>query len=731
MERDLLDIVIVTYKSKDYLDACLGSIRRDLHTMRAKIFVEDNNSGEDLRQLCERFQPIELSLNTRNLGFARAANKGISRGTAPYIVLINPDSLIMEGFFQKVFSFMETNPDIGVLGPRIMNVDGTIQGSARAFPGPLTAVFGRSSFLSRLFPGNRITRKNVLSMLSDGASPMSVDWVSGACMVIRRKAFHQVGMFDEQFFMYWEDADLCRRMRQKGWKVVYYPLAGVVHHLGASSSRRVFKSLLNFHNSSYRLFSKYLQKNALVLKPLAIAALAARLAIVLPPTVLRCKLQRSAQAWRQRGGGSHTDLVDRKGTGKIRVLRVISRLNIGGPSIHVSFLAKALNPREFENYLVIGTPSGREGYMGYLLRDNSTNIIKLSTLRREIDLKADFKTIISLLRLMVRIRPHIVDTHTAKAGFTARTAALLYRVFFRKQVYLIHTFHGNVFYGYFDKKRTLFYIWIERLLGTFTDTVVAISPSQKMELTQKYKIASQEKVRVLKVGMDLQPFFSLDRKCGRFRRQLGIRDDLFLVGIVGRLVPIKNHVMFLKAGSLLIRRWPHLGIKFLIVGDGELRERLQRTVTGMGMEEHVMFCGWIKDIAPLYADLDVLVLTSLNEGTPVSLIEAMASRVPVVSTCVGGVPDLLGNPVGEIGEGGFEICERGILCSSNDEVGLARAVKYLMEEPAEQRDKRLGAALSFVRSQYSIHRLLADVESLYRHASRGIRGRGGHQLLAK
>ena len=707
------DIVIVSYKSKAYLLACLESILRSLDGEKGRIFVEDNNSGEDLTGVRKRFPQIELNLNTQNLGFARAANKGISRGNAPYILLINPDSLVRPGFFEQAISFMEENPSVGILGPRIMNVDDTIQGSARSFPTPLTAWFGRSSLLSRLFPENRITRKNVLSMLSDGTTPMKVDWVSGACMVIRRKALEDVGLFDEQFFMYWEDADICRRMRERGWEVVYFPRAQIVHYSGVSSSQRVFRSLLEFHKSSYRLFCKYWTRELSVVKPLAITALAARLGVVLPSTLIRCKLQRALQESGDKGGKIPRLRIQE--SNRIRVLRVISRLNIGGPAIHVTLLTTGLNSKRFQNYLVTGRPSAREGDMSYLFGQQRGGIIQIPTLHREINLLTDFKTVISLYRLMHQVRPQIVDTHTAKAGFTGRIAAWLFQLIARQEVAVVHTFHGNVFRGYFGKSKSQFYIWIERALSRLTDVVIAISPTQRDELVKTYRIGPPEKVKVVRLGLDLRQFIHCERMKGKYRQDLSIGSRVFLVGIIGRLVPIKNHVMFMKAASIFVKEHPGTEVLFAVVGDGELREYLENMAQDMGLDEKIRFCGWVKDISRVYADLNALVLTSINEGTPVSIIEAMASRVPVISTCVGGVQDLVGNPSQGPAEGGFAMCSRGILCNSNDALGLARALEYLYEEPDEEKEKRVMRALAFVREKYSNERLVSEMESLYLH----------------
>ncbi|MBW2082870.1 MAG: glycosyltransferase [Deltaproteobacteria bacterium] len=693
------DIVIVSYKSKAYLLACLESILRSLDGEKGRIFVEDNNSGEDLTGLRKRFPQIELNLNTQNLGFARAANKGISRGNAPYILLINPDSLVRPGFFEQAISFMEGNPSVGILGPMIMNVDGSIQGSARSFPTPLTAWFGRSSLLSRLFPENRITRKNVLSMLSDGTTPMKVDWVSGACMVIRRKALEDVGLFDEQFFMYWEDADICRRMRERRWEVVYFPRAQIVHYSGVSSSQRVFRSLLEFHKSSY-----------------AITALAARLGVVLPSTLIRCKLQRALQESGDKGGKIPRLRIQEPN--RIRVLRVISRLNIGGPAIHVHVLNTGLNDKKFESLLIAGRISPGEGDMSYLFGGSDGKVVTIPELQREIDFRSDIKAVWKILKIIRQEEPQIIHSHTAKAGFEGRIAAFLCRGLYGMDIKTVHTFHGHVFQGYFSKWKSRCYVWIERLLAKMTDVIIAISYMQKMELTHKFNITTAKKTKIIELGFDLGPFLSCHVLKGKFRKEIGLPEEEFLIGVVGRLVPIKNHIMFLNAAKMLIESGHAKGAKFLIIGDGELRRELEYYCRKKRMDEKVIFCGWIKEVHYVYADLNLVALTSLSEGTPVSVIEAMASGVPVIATDVGGVPDLLGTPMNKNSYEGFVICERGIMCKKDDPEGLSNAIRYAMEERKDVQEARTLAAKSFVQQKYSKERLIRDIEALYMELAR-------------
>jgi GT2 family glycosyltransferase len=277
----LLDIVIVNYESSEFLDQCLRSVYDSSDGIPINVFVQDNASKNGIDNVNIKFPQIELTKNDYNMGFARAINRALAKTSAPYILLLNPDTIIQDGFFEDILRYIKDNENAGIIGPKILNLDGSVQGSARNFPTPLTALFGRASLLTRFFPNNRITRANILTARSDGITPMEVDWVSGACILLRRSALEEVGYLDERFFIYWEDADLCRRMWQKGWKVVYFPQAAVYHYVGGSSRVTPIRSILEFHKSVYKIFNKYNKPYLRVLNPFVLGALALRLTLMI------------------------------------------------------------------------------------------------------------------------------------------------------------------------------------------------------------------------------------------------------------------------------------------------------------------------------------------------------------------------------------------------------------------------------------------------------------------
>ena len=289
MDTDLImiDLIIINYKSTDYLQTCLTSIYDKLNGFHANVHVVDNDSGDHVHLVKSTFPEIILTIHNDNLGFAKAANKIIKKTSSPYIVLLNPDTILFDGFFESIISYIQKHPDVGVVGPKIIDPDGCIQGSARAFPTFRSTLFGRRSLLTRLFPNNPITCANIMSNKSDGRTPLEVDWVSGACQIIRREAIEDVGLLDERFFLYWEDVDWCKRMWKEGWKVTYLPRAAVQHTVGGSSERNLARSVFEFHKGAYLFFKKYPKSYRLIWGPVVFFGLFVRFFGILLSQFLR------------------------------------------------------------------------------------------------------------------------------------------------------------------------------------------------------------------------------------------------------------------------------------------------------------------------------------------------------------------------------------------------------------------------------------------------------------
>ena len=374
---------------------------------------------------------------------------------------------------------------------------------------------------------------------------------------------------------------------------------------------------------------------------------------------------------------------------RIRVMWIIARLNIGGPASHVVDLAAGLDPERYERLLVTGKREATEGDMSYLAADAGVPVHTLHHLRREIRPWSDLIAQINLIRLMRSWKPQIVHTHTFKAGALGRLAAWYVRI-----PVVVHTFHGHTFHGYWSTFGSKIAVLLERLLARVTTGIVTISERLKRELLH-YEISAADEIHIIPLGLNLQPFLECGKRRGELRAVLGLNATDQLIGIVGRLVPIKNHQLFLEAALRLVKNG-FLG-QFIIVGNGELSEQLLQAAIEKGLRDRVHFMGWQRDLGRIYADLDVLVNSSLNEGTPVAAIEAMAAGVPVVATAVGGVPDMI------------EERATGYLVPSGDASAMAAAIENALENGAEVR----AAAQREAQVRYSLEGLLVRVAALY------------------
>lgn len=335
--------------------------------------------------------------------------------------------------------------------------------------------------------------------------------------------------------------------------------------------------------------------------------------------------------------------------------------------------------------------------MRYLLKPGA-DVVFVSTLCRPVSPLDDLRSLVRLYRELKRLRPSIVHTHMAKAGLIGRLAAAAYNATrgSAPRARLVHTYHGHVLEGYFSSAATAVFIGLERALARLSDAIVAISPAIRHELLEAYRIGRESQYRVVRLGFDLAPFAAIDDGAREeARRTLSVPDGVPVIATVGRLTAIKRHTLFLDVFKRVIDRHP--AAVALIAGDGDLRAGLEAQAASLGIASQVRFLGWRRDLATIYAATDVFLLTSRNEGTPVALIEAMASGVPGVSTDVGGVRDVIGD-AGATGE---------------DDRQLAEGVLGFLADPV--RRKRAGElARARVLQHFDIDRLVREIAALYR-----------------
>jgi glycosyltransferase involved in cell wall biosynthesis len=404
----------------------------------------------------------------------------------------------------------------------------------------------------------------------------------------------------------------------------------------------------------------------------------------------------------------------------MKILRIIARLNVGGPAKHVVWLTAGLSP-EHETVLVAGTVPPGEEDMGYFAAEQGVTPRFLREMSREISAR-DAVTVWKLFRLFLAEKPDVVHTHTAKAGTVGRVAGFLYRWFTpaavvgrRRDCRFVHTYHGHIFHGYYGSLRTSLFLNIERTLAQIvTDRIVVVSEQQRREINETFGVGSHEQFRVVPLGLDLDVFAGWRARGTAFREELGVQADELLIGIVGRLTEIKNHDLFIRAVSRFVKLHPtERKVRFVIIGDGGLRQVLGIQVSELGLTETVIFAGNRTDPENFYPALDVVALTSRNEGTPLTLIEAMANARPVIATAVGGVVDLLGDCVSGERNLPYVICRRGISVPPNNVEGFAAGLVRLVIDGRLREELALNG-LQYVEQVHSKERLLEDIRKLYR-----------------
>jgi glycosyltransferase involved in cell wall biosynthesis len=376
-------------------------------------------------------------------------------------------------------------------------------------------------------------------------------------------------------------------------------------------------------------------------------------------------------------------------------VRVIARLNVGGPALHVTYLTEGLASRGYETTLVAGDVARGEESMERIAQSAGVEVVRLPGLSRELSPVRDLVAAFQLARIIRKVRPDVVHTHTAKAGAVGRAAAL---VAGRQRPVVVHTFHGHVLRGYFGELGSRVFRAIETTLALMSDRLVAVSPEVRDELVS-LRVAPAAKFEVIRLGIDLEPRVRFDGDVTEVRRRLGIGPDVFLVGWFGRMTAVKRTDDLLTTLSALRA----LGVEamLLLVGDGDDRERLEERAHELGLARSCLFLGYQDDVAPFYASCDAVILTSANEGTPVTIIEALAAGKPVVVTDVGGVSDVVEDGV------------TGYLVPPGATDLLAERLQAIAADPVAAGDIANAGREAVIR-RYAVSRLVDDVDGLYR-----------------
>ncbi len=393
-----------------------------------------------------------------------------------------------------------------------------------------------------------------------------------------------------------------------------------------------------------------------------------------------------------------------------RILRIINRFNLGGPTYNAAYLTKYL-PQEYETLLVGGAIDETEGNSEFIVKNLGIEPVIIPEMKRAISPSDDYKAYHKIKKLIKQFKPDIVHTHASKSGALGRLAASKLNV-----PTIVHTFHGHVFDAYFSSISSKFYINVERYLSKKSDRIIALSPIQKHDLSVKYKICNEKKIAIIPLGFDLSRFQeNIPEKRNTLRNKYKIADDEIVISIIGRIVPIKNHSLFLDAIKYVTEHTTKK-IKVLIVGDGEDKQLITDKASSLNLsfcegvpednKQQLIFTSWIKEVDEVIAASDIIALTSLNEGTPVSLIEAQAGNKPVVTTNVGGIENVV-----------FE-GKTALLSEPNKMLPFAEnLLKLILDNNARAQMSLYG--WQYVSEKYHYTRLIKDMDALY------------HQLLKK
>jgi glycosyltransferase involved in cell wall biosynthesis len=381
-----------------------------------------------------------------------------------------------------------------------------------------------------------------------------------------------------------------------------------------------------------------------------------------------------------------------------KVLRIINRFNIGGPTYNATFLTRFLSD-EYETLLIGGLPEPGESDSLHIPEEYGVKPTLVEELRRIPNFKSDREAYKRIKKIIEEFKPDIVHTHASKAGALGRKAAFACKV-----PVVVHTFHGHVFHSYFSKWKTALIKMIERRLAKKTTAIITISETQKKEICDIHKISNPSKTHVIPLGFDLTKFNeNREIKRKETRDKFNIKEDEVAIAIIGRLTKIKNHDFFLNVVEKLLDENRDSKVKIFIVGDGDLKDPIEKRAAEINQRfgNKIILTSWIKDIATFNPGMDIICLTSDNEGTPVSLIEAQAAGVPVITTDVGGVKDILLE-----GKTGYVIPKNNLTLFV-DKLNELVSNKQKREDFSEN-------GWVFVKEKFHYNRLINDVEILYK-----------------
>lgn len=639
MNQCILDIIIVNYKSTNFLLKSLKSMYNDMNGHPVRIYIQDNASNDGVEEILKSFPEVQLTINSQNIGFAKAINKAVKKSSSPYIMIINPDTILEKGFFQTALQYMEENPEIGIVGPKIYNNDGSIQGSARAFPTPLSGFFGRTSFLSKWFPNNWITRNNILTKKINGTLPVEVDWISGACMVIRREALLDVGLLDERFYMYWEDVDWCKRMWLKGWKIIYYPKIRMIHYVGGSSNKRPIKSMYEFHKSCYLYFVKYKAWPSIVLKPALFLGLSSRLLLLSLLLLFR------------------QDKIECKSSGsRPKILFLITEDWYFWS--HRLPLARAARDSGFEVLIATRVHDHKK-----CIEQEGFRLIPISLERKSRRLFKELQGFIEIVKIYKREKPDIVHHVAIKPVLYGSWAAKISKVPF-----IVNAIAGLGFIFVAQGKKSSMIRRLAQLAYKTAflpkNTIGIFQNPDDLNLFINSKILKKKRTVIIRgSGVDTSVYKNTPEKNGAP-----------CIVLASRMLWDKGIGEYIDAARQL--REQGMQYRFLLIGDPDPENPMsipKKVLERWSQDGIVEWKNHSDEIPEIFANANIVVLPSYREGLPKVLLEAASCGRAIVATDVPGCREIVRNN------------ENGFLIPPYDSKALAEAIKHL----AIHKEKRM------------------------------------------
>ncbi len=389
---------------------------------------------------------------------------------------------------------------------------------------------------------------------------------------------------------------------------------------------------------------------------------------------------------------------------KIKILRILHRPSISGPTFHATYLTKGLSDK-FETKLIVGVPEPEEVDGSYIFKEHNIDSKTIKNMKRSVNPFQDLLALIEIIKIIRKEKPQIVHTHAAKSGTLGRLAAYICHV-----PIIVHTFHGNVFSGYFSPLVTKIFLGIERFLANKSSKIITISKLQHDDICDQYKICDREKAAVIPLGLELGRFHPTNNKFHNFRNDWQIDNDTIAIGIIGRVTKIKNHTLFLTAFSKTKNEF-NKKVVGIVVGDGDLLQEMKEVcdqlklkwsdINSQGQLDYdIYFAHNQKDIPSIINSIDIAALSSDNEGTPVTLLEAQAAAKPIVSTRVGGVADVVDE------QGSALLSEKG-------DTDAYAANLITMITKLEEYSSKTKQRSNYIIDKFSTRNLVLNIEKLY------------------